>query len=288
MTFSMTAFAREEARQDQISLSWELRSVNQRYLDSSFRLPEEFRDMEQQLQQLLKTKVTRGKVECTLKMTGQAKESYEISVNQAVLNALMTKINELKQTLPLADYLNPMEVLKWPGVIEDKSVRSDDLTSLVISTFTLALGSLISMRQREGETLKGFLLTNLDDLESIVLQLRKDAPTIALQLKEKVTSKLEDLNFELDKGRLEQEIIFLAQKADVREELDRLISHIEEVKSTLDLNKPVGRKLDFLMQELNREANTLGSKSTLAETSLHAVEIKVLIEQMREQIQNIE
>lgn len=288
MTYSMTAFAREEARKEQISLSWELRSVNQRYLDSSFRLPEEFRDMEHQLQQLLKGRITRGKVECTLKMAGKAKQNYDISVNQAVLKALMTRINELKQTIPLAEYLNPIELLKWPGVIEDTPVRSDDLTSLVISTFTQALGSMISMREREGEALKGFLLSNLEELESIVLQLRKDAPTIALQLKEKVTSKLEDLNFELDKGRLEQEIIFLAQKADVREELDRLISHIEEVKSTLDLDKPVGRKLDFLMQELNREANTLGSKSTLAETSLHAVEIKVLIEQMREQIQNIE
>lgn len=288
MTYSMTAFAREQARTGHMSLSWELRSVNQRYLDSSFRLPEEFRDLEHQLQNLLKEKISRGKVDCTLKTAGPGQANYEISLNQNVLKALTAAFEKLKQTLPVIEKVNPMELLKWPGVVEDMPVRGDEVTAVAISSFKLALDSLISMRKTEGEALKTVVLSHLDKLAAIVTELQGSAPDIARRLQEKVTSKLQELDVAVDKSRLEQEVVFLAQKADVQEELDRLISHIREIKSTFDSSHPIGRRLDFLMQELNREANTLASKSTLADTSLKVVEIKVLIEQMREQIQNIE
>jgi uncharacterized protein (TIGR00255 family) len=212
----------------------------------------------------------------------------EAVINEEQLRHISRLVDHVASVSKNVAPINPLEILRWPGVLADDSTEFEELLTRIRDLFHEALESLVAMREREGAELQRLLLGRLDHLASIVNQVRQEAPAIMEKLSVRMRDKIAELKVEPDAGRLEQELVYIAQKSDVYEELDRLDTHIEEVRSTLGTGGPVGRRLDFLMQELNREANTLSAKSSAAEMSIQAVELKVVIEQMREQIQNIE
>jgi len=288
MMLSMTAFSRQQLEQDWGSLTWEIRSVNHRYLETSFRLPEMFRGLENAVREIVRKRLSRGKVECQLRY--QSGESYQAELH--LNNDLIRKLNqaniEIEKITGTATKLSSIDMLHWPGVIQDQEIDTAKIEKRAIELFNTALDDLIASREREGEELKGFLLQRIESIKEIIVTLRTKMPEILARQKQSLLERLEELKAELEPTRLEQEIALLAQKADVDEELDRLDLHLKEVQRVLGLTGQKGRRLDFLMQELNREANTLSSKSIVIDTTLSAVELKVLIEQMREQIQNIE
>ena len=288
MTSSMTAFARQQTEQEWGSLTWEIRSVNHRYLETSVRLPEIFRGLENAVREAVRKKLNRGKVECQLRYQQTESGSGDISINSDLVKQLVQANREIQKQLEEPATINTMEVLRWPGVIAERQLDSSALESAALELFKHALEDLLATRQREGTDLEGFLNQRINSIREIVKELRAKMPEIIAGQRQSLTEKLEELKVELDPTRLEQEIALLAQKADVDEELDRLNSHLDEVDRVLKAGGQKGRRLDFLMQELNREANTLSSKSIVVETTRGAVELKVLIEQMREQIQNIE
>ncbi|MBT4160441.1 MAG: YicC family protein [Gammaproteobacteria bacterium] len=282
MTRSMTAFARAENG----AAVWEIRSVNHRYLDVSFRMQENLRHLESTLRNAFKTSVQRGKLECVLKIKSETLNT-SLSVNKDLIKQLTSAIEQVGELSGLKDKGDLLSLMRWPDVltpVED----TDNLTTDIQKAFDEALSQLVDMREREGAELSALIATRLADAESTINELRDTAPTVALAQQERLKKRLDDLDIEVDPGRLEQELVIQTQKLDVMEELDRLDTHIAEVRRSLDSIEPVGRRLDFLMQELNREANTLSSKAQSSETTLHAVDLKVLIEQMREQVQNIE
>jgi uncharacterized protein (TIGR00255 family) len=284
MTKSMTAFARSESGH----ISWELRSVNHRYLEVSFKIPDTIRALEIGLRNQIKANLNRGKIDCQLRI-GQSQTSQAgISINEKLLDeinsALATIIPKLQSCAPV----NPLEILKWPGVLNEQTEDEAALKKTIGDLFDQALNQLVHMRASEGSELKHIVLEKLAELEVIVAQAAEEAPIITARQKEKMLAKLEELKVDADPGRIEQELVIMAHKSDVVEELDRLNTHIEEVRTTLNSTGAIGRRLDFLMQELNREANTLSSKAVATNTTIQAVELKVIIEQMREQIQNIE
>ncbi len=284
MTRSMTAFARAGADH----IAWEVRSVNQRFLEPSFKMPENLRQLEPDLRALLRGRLQRGKIECSLKIDSEALPGAEPQVNTASLHRLARLIDHVASVSSNLAPVNPLDVLRWPGVLHEDPLDFEELARRVRDAFSEALDSLVAMREREGSELSRVILERLAHVEEIVAEVRAQAPAINERLAVRIRDKISEVNVEMDAGRMEQELVYLAQKADVQEELDRLDTHIEEIRSTLSSSEPVGRRLDFLMQELNREANTLSSKATAAETSIQAVELKVIIEQMREQVQNIE
>jgi uncharacterized protein (TIGR00255 family) len=284
MTKSMTAFARSESGH----ISWELRSVNHRYLEVSLKIPDTIRALEIGLRNQIKASLNRGKIDCQLRI-GQSQTSQAgISINEKLLDeinsALATIIPKLQSCAPV----NPLEILKWPGVLNEQTEDEAALKKTIGDLFDQALNQLVHMRASEGSELKHIVLEKLAELEVIVAQAAEEAPIITARQKEKMLAKLEELKVDADPGRIEQELVIMAHKSDVVEELDRLNTHIEEVRTTLNSTGAIGRRLDFLMQELNREANTLSSKAVATNTTIQAVELKVIIEQMREQIQNIE
>ena len=284
MTKSMTAFARSESGH----ISWEIRSVNHRYLEVGVKVPDAFRSLETGLRNKLKARLNRGKIDCQLRIGHSQASEASLSIDEKLLEdltgALATIIPKLETVAPV----NPLEVLKWPGLLSEPTEDEEAIKRTVVELFDAALAQLIEMRSSEGAELRKIILEKLADLRSIVGQAATEAPIISARQRDKMISKLNDLKIEADPGRIEQELVIMAQKSDVAEELDRLNTHIEEVSATLDSKEAVGRRLDFLMQELNREANTLSSKAVATNTTIHAVELKVTIEQMREQIQNIE
>ncbi len=280
----MTAFARAEAD----AMAWEIRSVNQRYLDVSFKMPEAFRNLETELRNLLRDKIQRGKVDCLLRLDIENLAATEYEIDEAELRKLRSASDQVSAIFGNADAPTTLDILRWPGVIIESTSDVDEINKRIKATFHEAVTNMVSMREREGDELARIIGEKLASLETIVSQVKLEAATINERQEQKLRTRLAALNIEADPGRLEQELVFLAQKSDIAEEIDRLETHIEEVKSTLAQTKPVGRRLDFLMQELNREANTLSSKATAANTSIQAVELKVIIEQMREQVQNIE
>ena len=284
MTKSMTAFARSESGH----ISWEIRSVNHRYLEVGVKVPDAFRSLEISLRNKLKARLNRGKIDCQLRIGHSQASEASLSIDEKLLEdltgALATIIPKLETVAPV----NPLEVLKWPGILSEPTEDEESIKKTVVELFDSALAQLIEMRSSEGAELRKIILENLADLRSIVDQAATEAPIISARQRDKMISKLNDLNIDADPGRIEQELVIMAQKSDVAEELDRLNTHIEEVSATLDSKEAVGRRLDFLMQELNREANTLSSKAVATNTTIQAVELKVAIEQMREQIQNIE
>ncbi|MCB1691310.1 MAG: YicC family protein [Pseudomonadales bacterium] len=284
MTRSMTAFARIEGEH----IAWEIRSVNQRYLDTTFRLPENLRIVEPELRNLLRGKLHRGKVECSLRFDSSPAGIDGDAIDFDALSRLGRLVDHISAAQQNIAPVNPLEMLKWPGVMKEEAEEFDVMASRVKKLFAKALDALVDMREREGRELEKVLVDRLQALSSLVGTIREQAPVIADRLATRLREKIADLGVDTDAGRLEQELVYMAQRADVQEELDRLETHIEEVRNTLASDGPVGRRLDFLMQELNREANTLSSKSSTADTSIQAVELKVTIEQMREQIQNIE
>jgi uncharacterized protein (TIGR00255 family) len=288
MTSSMTAFSRQQQEQEWGSLTWEIRSVNHRYLETSVRLPESFRALENGVREAVRKRLTRGKVECALRFQSEAKISSDLHLNTKLIQQLVQANIEIEQITGTSISLNNMEVLRWPGVIEEQDFDKTSIEKQALSLFSAALDDLVATRAREGAELQGFIQQRIDSVRKIVVSIRNKMPEILARQKQKILDRLADLKAELEPTRLEQEVSLLTQKADVEEELDRLDSHLNEVERALSAKGQKGRRLDFLMQELNREANTLSSKSIVVETSLNAVELKVLIEQMREQIQNVE
>jgi uncharacterized protein (TIGR00255 family) len=284
MTKSMTAFTRLEKE----LVSWELRSVNHRYLDVTIKMPERLRSLETGLRTALKKHLKRGKVDCLLKVETESNNAVALSLNEPQLLKLITVIKRAETIADMHNSANIIDLVRWPGVLQEHQVDLGDLASSVNQGFEQALVSLIDMRAREGAELERIILEKLAELEAIVVVVRGEVPIIAARQKQKILDRLAELSSNADENRLEQELVYLAQKGDVAEELDRLDTHIEEIRGTLASEEPSGRRLDFLMQELNREANTLSSKAVAANTSIQAVELKVIIEQMREQIQNIE
>ena len=288
MMLSMTAFARQQLEQDWGSLTWEIRSVNHRYLETSVRVPETFRRLEIVIRETVRKRLSRGKVECQLRYQSVENSSTEINLNQNLVVKLLNANKEIEEMTGSSGSLSNMEILRWPGVVSDQQIDTASIDKQAIKLFSVALDDLISSREREGEELKGFVQKRLDAIREIVISVRTKMPEILAVQKQNLLDKIEDLKAELDPARVEQEIVLLTQKADVDEELDRLDSHLNEVQRVIETKGQKGRRLDFLMQELNREANTLSSKSIVVDTTRSAVELKVLIEQMREQIQNIE
>ena len=288
MTLSMTAFSRQQNEQEWGSLTWEVRSVNHRYLETSVRLPESLRALENGVREAVRKRLTRGKVECALRFQSEAKISSDLHLNTTLIKQLVQANVEIEQITGTSSNLSNMEVLRWPGVIEEQDFDKTSIEKQALSLFGAALDDLVATRQREGAELQGFIKKRIDSVREIVVNVRNKMPEILTKQKQNILDRLAELQAELEPTRLEQEVSLLAQKADVEEELDRLDSHLNEVERVLSANGQKGRRLDFLMQELNREANTLSSKSIVVETTLSAVELKVLIEQMREQIQNVE
>ena len=288
MTASMTAFSRQQKEQEWGSLTWEIRSVNHRYLETSVRLPESLRALENGVREAVRKRLTRGKVECALRFQSGAKISSDLHLNTTLIKQLVQANVEIEQITGTSSNLSNMEVLRWPGVIEEQDFDKTSIEKQALSLFGAALDDLVATRQREGAELQGFIKKRIDSVREIVVNVRSKMPEILTKQKQNILDRLAELQAELEPTRLEQEVSLLAQKADVEEELDRLDSHLNEVERVLSANGQKGRRLDFLMQELNREANTLSSKSIVVETTLSAVELKVLIEQMREQIQNVE
>ena len=288
MVQSMTAFSRQQLDREWGSLTWEIRSVNHRYLEPSVRLPENFRNLENPIRRQLRDKLYRGKIECLLRFRTVEANQIDWQLNLDLISQL-TKANlEINNNIG-GDYkLSSLDILKWPGVISDQSIDEELFNKEAMGLFEKALDDLMVVREREGASLKDTLLKRIASIQGIIDSIQAKMPSIILKQKENLLNKLEDIKAEFEPTRLEQEITLLAQKADVDEELDRLNSHLQEAKRVLDSGGQIGRRLDFLMQELNREANTLSSKSIVVETTQSAVELKVLIEQMREQIQNIE
>ena len=286
MLASMTAFGRMEGSGDLGSFIWEIRSVNHRYLDMAIRLPDDMRMLEPAVRETISSRIKRGKVDCTLKIDAGAVTPSEIPVNRELADTLIKAAETLAITNP--GRIDPFDVLRWPGVINKQAVDMDRMSNRLLELLSGALDHLVESRKREGRKIKSMLIERCDKIAEQIQQVRSRVPDIMTAVRERYLSRAQELNSELDKERLEQEMLLLAQKMDVAEEVDRLEAHIDEVKRALDDGQPVGRRLDFLMQEMNREANTLGSKSVHLDTTNASVELKVLIEQMREQIQNIE
>lgn len=287
MTRSMTAFARQESQQSWGSLTWEVRSVNHRFLEPHLRLPESLRELEGPLRELLRKRLSRGKVECTLRFVPE-ESAQKLQVNQAFVQQLLDATAEVEQLMPVSESLNPLDILRWPGALQDSRLDMEQVKNEALRLFKSALDDLVAGREREGKELADMIEQRLVSIANVVAEVRSKLPQILENQRNNLKAKVTELADDLDPQRLEQEIVLLAQKADVDEEMDRLNTHVQEVRRVLKQKEPVGRRLDFLMQELNREANTLSSKSIVTDTTQSAVELKVLIEQMREQIQNIE
>ena len=288
MIRSMTAFARQERQGDWGTLTLELRSVNHRYLEVHPRLSDEVRSWESLIRERINARLGRGKVECNLRYQAPSMSEKEVVINKQLADALAHATRTIDGLIYNPAPVSAMDILRWPGVLQSRLVDEEVLKQEVLSVLDSGLDELIETREREGEKVKAHLLERCQGIDTVVAQVQVLLPEILQAQRDKLRSRLTELKAELDADRLEQEIVILAQKMDVDEELSRLSTHVTEVRRVLEQDQPVGRRLDFLMQELNREANTLGSKSIHSETTRASVELKVLIEQMREQVQNIE
>lgn len=288
MVYSMTAFARSEQSTEQGSLAWELRSVNHRYLEASLRLPEAFRDLEGPLRERLRKQIGRGKLECTLRFNPSSETRQTLSLNQPLIDQLLTAASQLSARLDNPAPINPLELLAWPGVLAGGETDQSDLVKQADRLFDEALEQLKQSRAREGAELRALIEERLTNMVERVATLREMMPSLLQAHRQKLIDRFHEARLELDSTRVEQELVILAQKIDVAEELDRLTTHITETRNVLNSKGAIGRRLDFLMQEFNREANTLGSKAIDVRSTQAAVDLKVYIEQMREQVQNIE
>jgi uncharacterized protein (TIGR00255 family) len=288
MIHSMTSFARESATTDRGVLTVELRSVNHRYLDCSFKLPDALRSLEPRLREQAGKALARGKLDCMIRLQAHPTSGGELQVNPEQLHKLLAATQVIKEQMGDASPVSPLEVLQFPGIYSAQEQSDEVLQKDARSLFGKALVNMAQSRRREGGKLAGLVLDRLEQVASEVAATRELLPALMQQQRDRITARIADLGIEVDHNRLEQELVYMAQKADVDEELDRLEAHVSEVRHVLEKGGPCGRRLDFLMQELNREANTLSSKSISSSTTRNAVELKVLIEQMREQIQNIE
>ncbi|MCU8089885.1 YicC/YloC family endoribonuclease [Shewanella sp. SM21] len=287
MIQSMTAYARIEHKAQWGTASWEIRSVNQRYLETYLRLPEQFRSFEPVLRDRLRKRLSRGKVEVNLRYELADNSNNELQLNQALAKQLLGAATWLKQEAGQGD-VNLTDILRWPGVLASGEQDMDAIGADLMTAFDSAIDQFIEARGREGEAIKDMLLSRLDGVSEQIAVVREHMPTVMLYQREKLTNRLAEIKGEFDPARIEQEMVLLAQKQDVAEEMDRLEAHVAEARRILKKGGSEGRRLDFMMQEFNRESNTLASKSISTEITSAAVELKVLIEQMREQIQNVE
>ncbi len=287
MIHSMTAFARHEVKGEWGNAVWEIRSVNQRFLETYFRLPEQFRSIEPVLRERFRKQLNRGKVECNLRFNAKAGEKSNLTMNTALAENLLKHANWINEQT-LNSQINPVEIMRWPGVMEAEESDMNAIQAEILVGFDQALKDFIVARADEGANMKLLIEQRLDGIVEQAELVKGHMPEVIAWQRKRITDKFADANIELESSRVEQELVLLAQKMDVDEEIDRLFSHVKETRSILKKGGAQGRRLDFMMQEFNREANTLGSKSINAEITNSAVELKVLIEQMREQIQNIE
>ncbi len=289
MIRSMTAFGRQSRQWDWGSLVWEVKSVNHRYLEISTRMPEDFRALEMKIRSLLGKRLGRGKVDCALRFQkNEGLGSTEVSINEALAKQIATVSREVDSYLYSPAPVNSMDVLRWPGVLQTPEMDIETVHKGAMALLEDTIDDLVDTRLREGEKLKQIIEQRLSGMRDVVAQVKDRVPEVLIQMRDKLEARLEEIKTEVDPARVEQELVMLTQRLDVDEEMDRLDTHIEEVTRVLEKDEPIGRRLDFLMQELNREANTLGSKSQDAEMTKASVELKVLIEQVREQVQNIE
>ena len=287
MPRSMTAFARNTVDFSWGSITCELRSVNHRFLEAGFRMPETLRQVEMALREIARKKLTRGKVDISLQVAlnnDDATVHIDMALAGRTIEIAQTLASELLNPAPIS----PLDIMRWPGVLSEQSVETENLHGAAIQTFTEAVDQLLEGRQREGDKLAQMIEERLCGIEIQVAIVRENLPSILDHQRVRLNEKLESLKAQVDGDRLEQEMVIIANRADVDEELDRLAAHISEIRRVLKSEESIGRRLDFLMQELNREANTLGSKSIAGVITQTSVELKVLIEQMREQIQNLE
>jgi uncharacterized protein (TIGR00255 family) len=288
MVYSMTGFANETLKVPQGELSWEVRSVNHRYLEIQFRLPEAFRSLEQGLRQQVSHALKRGKVDLALQFRPDDDTANGLKVNENLATEVVRAARKIQQTLGEEGGIDALDVLRWPGVVEEQRLDTEELATPAAALLEQALTTLKAARGREGEQIEAMLNARLDQISAAVADVRGRLPDVMLGIKDRMAERVQALEARVDAERLEQELAILAQKIDVAEELDRIDAHVLETRAALETTEAIGRRLDFLMQEFNREANTLASKSADPATSAVAVELKVLIEQMREQVQNVE
>lgn len=288
MTKSMTAFARETHAGDEGDLTWELRSVNHRFLEPFVRLPEGLRSLDPMVRERLAARLGRGKLDCALRYAPSPGVSGNLRVNLSYLEQLLSVEAEVAAVVGRSTEPGPFELLRWPGVLREEEMDLDVVRKQALDLLDKALDSLIATREREGERLAVLIRERCERLLVCVEMARARMPQVMVEVRQRILDRLGEVRAELDPNRLEQELALLAHRLDVDEEMDRMKAHVQEVQSVLDSLEPVGRRLDFLMQELNREANTLGSKSADVQVTRLAVDMKVLIEQMREQVQNVE
>ena len=288
MIRSMTGFAQSDTATPQGVLLWELRSVNNRYLEVQLRLPELFRPIENEVRQLAAARLGRGRIEASLTLRNPQGQLAASQLNLALARQIIGHARALADEIRNTAALNPLELLRWPGILEQEEQDLSALLPLAVAGFDAALTDLDDARGREGARIEEMFERRLAEIESGVAAVVARLPAVLTRIRERLAERIEALGIPADRERLEQEIALLAQKLDVSEELDRLTAHIAEFRSNLRSGIPVGRRLDFLVQEFNREANTLASKSADADTTRQAVDIKVLIEQIREQVQNVE
>ena len=288
MLHSMTGFARQSVESSIGTLSWELRAVNHRYLDVQFRLPDELRPKEQAFRHQISAVLKRGKVDCSFHFRRAFDQHDNLQINTELAKLIGTRLTELAKSLPSSAPVNPIDVLRWPGVITEPRTETEPLFAEATTLLDQALGAIGEMRANEGERITVMLESRCADIAALAASVRERLPEVLAAAYAKQRERIDKLDIVADPSRLELELALIAQKLDIAEEVDRLDSHIVEIRHVMTSSEAVGRRLDFLMQELNREANTLGSKSADTETTKASVELKVLIEQMREQIQNVE
>ncbi|CCP01174.1 Protein yicC [Erwinia amylovora Ea644] len=287
MIRSMTAYARRETKGEWGSAAWELRSVNQRYLETYIRLPEQFRGLEPVVRERIRNRLTRGKIEVNLRFDADPRAQSALVLNEKLAVQLVQAANWVKMQSDEGE-INPVDILRWPGVMSAEEQDLDAISAQLLTALDAAIDEFIIARESEGAALKALIEQRLQGVSAEVIKVRAHMPDVLKWQRERLVSRLEDAQIQLENNRLEQELVMLAQRVDVAEELDRLEAHVKETYNILKKKEAVGRRLDFMMQEFNRESNTLGSKSINAEITASAIELKVLIEQMREQIQNIE
>jgi uncharacterized protein (TIGR00255 family) len=287
MLQSMTGFARKQHQDAWGTITWEIRSVNHRYLDITPRLPELLRAQEMAVRDLIREKCHRGKIEAICKFNAGAAMPVSLTVNDNMLAQLQTITGQASQAFPQAT-LSLTEVLAWPGVVQTQEADTEAVTESILALLSETLADLQATRSREGEKITKFLRQRIQEIKSLTEKITTCMPEVVKTQRQRIEDKFNQLKLELDQDRLEQEIVWFMQKVDINEELSRLQAHITEANRILERGGVVGRRLDFLMQEFNREANTICSKSVDYQVSQSALSMKVLIEQMREQVQNIE
>jgi len=288
MINSMTAFARELYRGEEGELVWEIRSVNHRYLEVFVRLPEDLRGLEPLVRERVGQRLKRGKLDCTLRYRPGQGRGGVLSINRSLVQGLKAAAEELGTLLDRPAAQTPMDLLRWPGVLEEQAADLTPAQTRAAELLERTLDGLVATRGREGERLADTVRQRCRAMHIHTRDVQERMPRVLEEVRERLVARLQEVMEQLDPNRLEQEMVLFAQRLDVDEEMDRLATHLDEVARVVEQGGAVGRRLDFLMQELNRETNTLTSKTSDVEITRHAVEMKVLVEQMREQIQNIE